>query len=195
MLRYFALFTTVALAACSQGSSGEAPPGASGTGSAPTARATSTAAAAPAAPAGAVKQMTATLGKCSVTAESNVPLTPEKDNNDSRAMFMNGDGVIFTAYREDADRAKVGARTVEDLAKKAERKGKIKWLQKRTSDGIQLVVWDNDGGESRDENAVEGEGVATASTDTLRCSFTCSGPRTPLKDVQAMCESARITIK
>lgn len=145
----------------------------------------------------AAKHMEASLGRCAFSFDTRVPLTAATDNTADRSVFTgSGDSpVIFAAYREEGARAKTGARSLDDLVKRAERKGKIKWIEKGTSNGTYLALWDNDGGESHDEYAIEAEGLAAASTAELKCSFTCSGPRARLKDVVDLCTSVRVTIK
>jgi hypothetical protein len=143
----------------------------------------------------AAKHMAVTLGRCAFSFDTTVPLAAATDNTSDRATFTGPSDMGFAAYREEGERAKVGERSLEDLVKKAERAGKVKWLEKKTSNGSNLAVWDEAGAELHGEEAIEGEGVATASTSALRCSFKCNGPRARQKDVVDLCASVRVTVK
>ena len=143
----------------------------------------------------AAKHMTVALGKCEFSFDASVPLTAATDNSSDRAVFTGPSDIGFAAYREEGERAKVGARSLEDLVKKAERAGKVQWLVKKTINGSHLAVWDKAGAELHDEEAIEGEGVGTASTSALLCSFKCNGPRARQKEVVDLCTSVRVTVK
>lgn len=117
------------------------------------------------------------------------------DNNSDVAVFNGPSNVAFAAYREEGTRAKVGAHSLDDVVKKAEHDGEVKWLVKRTANGSHLAVWDRAGAELHEEEAIRGEGAATASTPELLCSFVCNGPRERKDDVVKLCESVRATVK
>ncbi len=127
--------------------------------------------------------------------DAPVPLTADSDNSSDVALFHGPSNVAFAAYREEGERAKVGARSLDALVKKAQYYGEVKWLVKKTANGSYLTVCDRNGAESHEEEVIQGDGVATASTSDLLCSFRCSGPRERQSDVVKLCESVLATVK
>jgi hypothetical protein len=178
-------------AACSR-AAGDPAPGASASAAAsvpgPTAK--------PLAVATPVKHFDLTLGPCSFAFDGPAALAPRTDNTASVAVFMTNADVptIVALYHLDADHARVQARTLDALVKDTERRANVKWLERTAANDLALVVWDNAGGESRPEYAIEGRVVSLACDDQRCCRAECSGPRSAQQAVVDACKSARITI-